>query len=448
MNTLKTVTIALLLMIGTSVSAQNKKYDYGVDSARCVENLSLFNEFIKQDAYADAHRSWTVCVNICPASRKGLYTSGEKMLRALIKDPAYASRKVALQDSLISLYDMRIANFGQEGFVLGKKANEMLRQFPDQVCEAKDVFKASIDMRKEKSSASAISNYYNTLYKCYKEGNVELETLFEEYLVLSDYINVNIEKYTADDEEDLDEKEEKNKERYISAKNNLDEFFVKFAECEDIVKIFEGRIKASPEDVDLKVKALRIMNRKECTESDLYLTVAKGVYDAQPTAESAYAIAKKEAAQKKYSTALKYMKECLDLCGDCAERTNYLKYGGYLAVAAGDMSFARNCASEMQQREPNSGHAYIIKGDATRSAAKSCDDGKLGVYGAYWVAYDYYARAKSIDSSESVQKIAGQKMGSVRGQFPATTDVFFYDKKDGDSYTSTCTGQTTTVRTR
>jgi hypothetical protein len=102
----------------------------------------------------------------------------------------------------------------------------------------------------------------------------------------------------------------------------------------------------------------------------------------------------------------------------------------------------------MQRREPNSGHAYILKGDAAKAMVGSCDDGKMGRYCAYWVAYDYYVRAKSVDSSESVQKIASQKMAGARSQFPGKEDVFFYGKAEGDKVECGCLGESTTVRTR
>lgn len=444
MRTIKTIMLALTLLLGVTAMAQDK-YDYGTDSAECVKNLSLFNEYAKQAAYADAYPFWTKCITICPGSRKGLYTNGVKMFRTLLKDPAYADRKENLTDSLIGLYDIRIENFGQEGKVLGMKGSEMLRLYPDDPCGAKEVLKRSVDLRKEKSAASVISNYYTSLYNCYKLGNVELETLFNEYLSLSDYINTNIEALGPQSEED--EKAAKKLKKYITAKNNLDEYFIGFAECEDIVQIFDDRITESPDDMDIKIKALRIMNRKECTENSLFGKVTRDVHAFSPTAESAYGIAKDEASKKNYSSALKYMKETLELCGDCAERSNYLKYGGYLAGAAGDLSFARKCANEMLQRDPNSGHAWIIKGDAVRAKAGSCDDSKTGKWGVYWVAYDYYAKAKAIDKSASVQKIAGKKMGSARGQFPTKSKAFFHSLTDGQSYHSDCLGANTTVRT-
>ena len=84
MNSLKYILTCALLVSVLSAGAQAKKYDYGVDSVNCVKNLSLFNEFIKQKAYAESLEPWRRCIEICPKSRKGLYTNGAKMFKGLI----------------------------------------------------------------------------------------------------------------------------------------------------------------------------------------------------------------------------------------------------------------------------------------------------------------------------------------------------------------------------
>ncbi|MDA0972241.1 MAG: hypothetical protein O2867_00765 [Bacteroidetes bacterium] len=446
MNTLKTIALILMVTLGLKAEAQ-KKYDFGTDSVRCVENLSLFNEFIKQKSYADAYKSWQVCVNICPASRKGLYLSGVNMFRSLIKNEADEARKAILTDSLMTLFDIRAANFGQEGYVLGRKGVEMFKYYDDP-CTAKDVLKRSIDISQNKAEAAIISTYYQALYKCYRNDQVDLETMFTEYLTLSDIINVNIERLDeAAEEEDEDDGKEGHKEKYVTAKNNLDEFFVQFADCEDIERIFKVRMDAAPNDLELKKKALRIMNRKDCSDSDLFLPVAKAIHDAEPSAESAYAIAQKEAKLKNYSQAAKYYDEASDLCGDCAEKVNYLIKTGYFSLANGNVSKVRTCANEILQREPSNGNGYILKGDAIFQSASSCDDGKLGKYGMYWLAYDIYSRAKAVDNNKKVQEIASKKLANCTAQFPTTEDAFFFGVKDGASYT-TCTGEATTVKVR
>jgi hypothetical protein len=58
MRTIKPLVMALLMFAGVTAMAQDK-YDYGTDSAECVKNLSLFNEYAKQAAYTDAYPFWS-----------------------------------------------------------------------------------------------------------------------------------------------------------------------------------------------------------------------------------------------------------------------------------------------------------------------------------------------------------------------------------------------------
>jgi len=446
MKTFKTLAFAIVLLMGVTAQAQ-PKYDYGKDSVSCVQNLSLFNEFVKQKAYKDAYQPYQTLVNICPASRKGVYLNGIKMFRSLVKEETDEARKAVLLDSLMILFDLRIANFGQEGYVLGRKGVEMFK-YMDNVCAAKDVLKRSIEVSGDKAEAAIISTYYQTLYKCYREGNVDLETMFTEYLSLSDIINVNIERFDESDDEDDDEDATGgHKEKYVKAKNNLDEFFIQFADCKDIVEVFSARIKAAPDDIELKKKALRIMNRKDCTESEMFLPIAKAVHASDPSAESAYAIGQKEARNKNYSQAAKYYDEASDLCGECAEKVNYLIKTGYFSLATGNVGKARSVSNEILQREPSNGNGYILRADAIFQGAAGCDDGKLGKAGIYFLAYDVFARAKNVDDSRKVQEIADKKLAACRAQFPTKEDAFFHGLKEGSPFT-TCTGEATTVKIR
>jgi hypothetical protein len=446
MKPFKTLLLAFFVLFGLQSQAQ-KKYDYGTDSVNCVQNLSLYNEFVKQKAYTDAYTSYKVLVDICPASRKGIYLSGVKMYRDLIAKEEDAAKKQVLIDELMTLFDIRIANFGQEGYVLGRKGVEMFK-FNDDPCAAKDILQRSIEVSGDKAEAAIISTYYQTLYKCYRTGNVDLETMFTEYLTLSDIININIERFdTSAEDEDEEDSSGGRKEKYVKAKNNLDEFFIQFADCKDIEEIFSTRIKAAPEDMELKKKALRIMNRKDCTESEMFLPLAKAVHASEPSAESAYAIAQKEARNKNYSQAAKYYDQASDLCGECAEKVNYLIKTGYFSLATGNMSQVRSAANEILQREPSNGNGYILKADAIFQAASSCDDGKLGKQSMYWLAYDLYSRAKSVDGSSKVVEIANKKLASCRAQFPTKEDAFFHGLKEGQTYT-TCSGEATTVKLR
>ena len=88
---------------------------------KCLESLSLYIEFFKQKNYNDAIVGWRQAVEICPKSRKSLYINGSKMYKSFIKEEKDPAKRDLLVDTLLALYDKRIENFGQEGYVLGEK---------------------------------------------------------------------------------------------------------------------------------------------------------------------------------------------------------------------------------------------------------------------------------------------------------------------------------------
>lgn len=422
------------LILAFGISAQKKKYDFGPDSANCVMNISLYEGFFDQKVYADAIGPWRKCIEICPKSRKSLYINGVKMMRDYIKKAQDDGTKMAYIDSLMWVYDKRIENFDQRGYVLGRKGVDHFKYFKDTDPFASyQILKESVELQKEKSEAVVLSNYYNAMYKAYRAEQVEKSDLLTEYLIVSDYISHNIK---------TQEKERK-KESYTKAKNNLDEFFVKLAQCEDVVDVFSKKVEENPDDFELKKKALKVMNRRECDENDSYLEIAKAVHNQEPSAESAYAIAMKEAKNKNFSISNKYFEEAVNFCGDCPDKVLYLLKAGQTASAVKNYSKARSYARKVLDIEPNNGNAYLLIGDSYAGGARTCDDGKAGVYAGYWLAVDYYSRARSKDSS--VSEKAGKKIGSCAAQYPTTADMFMFGLSAGSSYTH-CSGETTTVR--
>jgi len=436
-----TLVLGLILSV-TAVYAQ-PNYDYGADSVNCVTNIFHYQQFTKQKLYDDALAPWEKLIEICPGSRKSLYTTGAKMLKALHKKEKDEAKKAELLDKLMMLYDKRIEvkEFGSEGYILGLKGVDMLRYFPDKLEEAMNTLKKSIDMQKNKSKASVLSSYFTSIFNGFKAEKVPVDKLLSEYGVVSDIISYNLNKLVPGDK-----KSEKKIADYKKAKDNIDTYFIAVAECEDIVPLYQEKLAASPDDLALNKKALSIMNKKDCLENDLFLKVAKFVHEKEPTAESASAIAKILLKNGDVDEALKYFDEAVSLCGDCPDKEAYLKNAGLISGSKGRHGKALGYAEQLLKLNPNSGTAYIIKGDAVKSKHKSCDDGKMGSKAVYWKAADFYNKAISIDPNEKVKEAARKKLGSCKSRYPTKEDLFFHGLKAGDSYTLPCTGATTTIR--
>lgn len=439
-NMIFSLMAVLLLSLSANAQDDSKYGETPEDQQKCKECISLYREYRDQKMEKDALPFWRCAFRTCPQAAKTLYIDGARfygdILDEIYEDSTKIDTRNAYIDTLMMIYDKRIEYFEEEGKVLAYKANDLFKYDESRAQEANVMLKRSMQLEGMNSDAIAASKYYQTLYEMYKEGNATNSDLLVEYMPVLEILDYNIAR--LEDEGD--------RSRYEKAKNNLDAFFIKIAECGDIYRILGERLAETPNDIELNKKALAVMNKRDCTDSLLYNQVAERVYQDKPTAPAAYSIGIQKLKMKDYSEALKYFEEAAELCGDCIELTQYYLRAGQTANILGQTSKARTMANKILQINPKSGDAYMLIGDAVAASAKSCDDGKLGSASAYWLASDYFAKAKSVDSS--VADKADQRIAAYRKQFPLKTDLFFHNLANGDTYTVACFGETTTVRSR
>ena len=439
MNTVKKVLWSVSLsVISLGAFAQTEEPNYGntlEEQQACKENLSLYREYRDQDQIKDAITFWRKAWKICPQSAKTLYIDGAKFYSHLIENEKDSLTKIALVDSLMMVYDDRIKYYGQEGFVLGLKTNDLFNYRPEQAEQANAWFKRAMELEGRATDAIVLSKYYQTLYEMYRQDKADKTDLLVDYMPVAEVLDYNI----------MTQEDEKMRSRYESAKKNLDAFFVKIAECEDIYNILGESIKENPTDIALNKKVLQVLNRRDCTEGDLYLQVAETVYKDEPTPDAAYSIGIQKLKAKEFGEAMKYFEEAISLCNDCVDRRNYYLRAGQTASLLGQPSKTRTYANRMLEMNPRDGEAYILIGDAIAASAKQCDDGKLGSSAVYWLAIDYYVQAKAKDASLADK--VNQKINSYSRYFPSKEDAFFHNLKEGDSYQLECFGESTTVRT-
>lgn len=436
----KFLMLALIFWAGHSV-AQDGDSKYGdtpEEQETCKKNLSLYREYRDQGLWKQALPFWREAYQVCPASAKTLYIDGAKFysnkLDAIEGDSSKLQRRDVLLDSLMAIYDKRIKYFGEEGFVLGLKGVDLFKYDPSRSKEAYNIMKRSIELQGNDADAIVLSVYYRALYNMFRNDEADKSDLLVEYMPVVSILDYNVAKL----------EDESKRIRYEKAKSNLDAFFIQIAECDDINKILGKRVAENPEDVELNKMTLAVLNKRDCTDNDLYLQVAQNVYKNDPNAAAAYSLGILMLKAKNYSKALDYFEEAARICDDCIELSTYFLRAGQTAAIMGNTSKAKSYARKILNINPNSGEAYILIGDAIATSAGSCDDGKLGRVGAYWVAVDYYQKARSVDAS--VADKANQKIATYSKQFPPVKDVFFYGLKEGDPYTVECLGETTTVR--
>lgn len=429
---------SLVLSVGAFSQDDSKYGDTPEQIKKCKECLSLYREYRDQGVHADALNFWRCALQTCPESSKALYIDGAKfygdILDKIYQDSSKLQSRDAYLDTLMTVYDMRIQYFNEEGKVQGMKAVDLFKYDESKAVEANAMLKRAIELREMETDANTASKYYQTLFEMYKMDKASKSDLLVEYMPVLDILDYNIARL-----EDV-----RYKTRYEKAKKNLDAFFIKIAECEDIYRILGERIAASPNDIELNKKSLAVMNKRDCTDDPLYLEVAERVYKDKPTAPAAYSIGIQKLKAKEYPDALQYFEESIKLCENCIDANRYHLRAGQTASLLGQTSKARKHATDILKTDPNNGEAYMLIGDAIVSSANNCDDGKLGKASVYWLATDYYQQAKAVDGE--VAGKANQKISGYKKYFPTQKDIFFNGYEVGQKYTVECFGETTTIR--
>lgn len=426
-------TIALAI----NANAQSKYGATPQDSVTCIQSLSLYQEFVKNKSYTDAYGPWRVAVQTCPASSKGLYQNGANMLKDFIKQEKDEARKARLIDSLYLVYDMRITHFGEEAYVLGRKGVDMTSYSPERCEEALSILERSVELGGASSEAGTLSAFYQALNCQYAAGKVDKARMMAEYVKEMEIIEGHL---ANPDMKEVD------KEYYIMARDNVNTLFFKIAECVDIGRIAQEMLTANPDDLEMKKRLLRVLNGKDCTEEKVYLPLAEDVHAAEPSPESAYSLAMYLVKRNDMNGAAKYLKQAVDLCDGCPEKPRYLLKAGQVASANGNHSLARSYANQILSIEPKNGEAIMLIGNAVAAQGAACD--VPDSWGVYWLAYDYYQRAKTLDPS--VSEKAGERMAASAARFPTQAEAFFHQLTENQAYQVACAGlnESTTVRTR
>ena len=462
MNKQITWILALLLAAPFISLGQDKYGETAEQQLLCKESLSVYSSYKKQGNLDEAYIQWLKACNVCPpTAREGLYSDGVRFLKNELKKASTAGneeRATTLHDSIFLLYDQRMELFpsttrkpNNRCVILGYKAADYYRLNKDDPAAANAMFKESVDCLQEASSAAILSQYYVTSFYTMKglEDDAAKEKLGEmltEYLVLTDYIEIGL--AAAITEENI-----KGQDGYEKAKGNIDEVFIAIAQCEDMVPVLAAKIDGDSTNIDLKKKVLRLLNKKECSDNDLFLPVAIAVHEIEPSHPSAYAIGYSQAKNDNFNEAFSYMEQAVELCGDCAEKEAYLLKAGQIASYLKKTTAARNFAQQVLDMNSRSAEAYMLIGDAIAGAASFCDDKALGMRLAYLRAADYYGQAKAMAEGD-VAVSASKKLNSSKKQFPSVEEVFTVGKSAGASIQipaipgCPCSGETTTIRVR
>lgn len=441
----KSILVLFIAIIGLpNVNAQTgaeteTRFGSGEDSIRCLRNLSLYQEYYKQESYKDAAGYWKVVYNECPLATKNIYIHGEKMIRHSIEKAESKEEKAELLDSLINMYNKRIKYFDQEGYVTGKKGVHFMRyteKTTDNFKQGYEYLKKAIELQGKDAGAGVLVTFMNTSRSLYDNEEIEGGQVVDNYATALDIIDANLEKNPKSGS-------------MKRAQEAINDIFEKSgaATCENLTELYKPRFEKNPEDEDLLSLIIKFLEEQGCTDGDFYADVTEQLNEIDPSAESAHHLAKLFYEKEQYEKSVKYYKQAIELQENSKEKAGYYMELAELTYSElEDKQQAREYAREATEADPDNGKPYILIGRMYANSADECGGGdEFKKQTVYWAAVDKFEKAKEVD--EELEEEANGYIDSYAPRFPSKEDIFFQNYEIGDTYEVGCwINEATTVR--
>lgn len=453
---LKNILLATIMVFSLQTNAQEEieALKYGPNKELCEQNLSIYIEFYKQKNYEDAYKPWAYLFNNAPKRTKNIYLHGPKIIKGLLKNISDQARKTTLVDSLIMVYDQRNAYYpGKEAYVTGMKGADMykyMKTTTEGLQASHQVLRGSFEMAGNASTASVLNYYFMATTKLVQAKVLKVEDLIALFSDLSGVISYKEAKltqdiYNAEQNEELGSKEQKllkkNKKELKTlgdVKNNLEKTLAPHATCEKLIELYTKNFEQNKEDAAWMKRAAKLLNKKECTESDIFFSISEALYNIDPSSASAANMGIRSLKRKDYEKAEGFYTYALD---NEPDNLNKAQYAYRLAQTYGAMNknkSAKTYALKAAAFRTGWGEPYLLIGDLYAKTSRQCGELKTEFLKrvGYWAAIDKYEYAKSLEPQLSIK--ANERIQKYREQMPSKTDIFTEGLIDEPTYKIDC----------
>jgi len=424
---IKLILFIFFLVISTA-SAQNG-WNWPEDKATAQEKNALYTDAYKSKDFAGALNHLTWLHENAPDLNSSIYINGQKIYEGLANQEQDPDKKLAYQEKALEMYDLRIKYFNKEANVLNRKASTAYKYFrstPDKYLELLETFEKTLELNGSNFFDGNTIAYMDIIRR-YKRGGGDLtdDDILERYDKISQVLS------------------SKQGDNIKTMQNKIDEMLLEIitVDCNYIETNLGAKLKAEPDNIKVAKRIIQLSLSGKCADSEVFMTAAKTLFDAEPEYGMAKVIALKCKGKGDNACTLDYLNRALDLTENNQEKGEVYLILGAMQVSSGAKSMARTYFRKAASTDPSQmGKAYTSIGNLYFNSIRDCKAGKSKVEdrGCYMAAYEMYKKAAN-----------NSGMARAKQQFPLKEEVFLEGKSVGDSMTVGCwIGETVTIQTR
>ncbi|WP_430466779.1 hypothetical protein [Winogradskyella ouciana] len=404
----------------------------------CMNNLSLFDGYVKSKRYDEAYEPWKIVRNKCPKFNRAIYAHGEKILTHKIENSTGADQVAHIND-LMSLYNQSREHFPSkydEGEILVDKANlaykyrDELNKSAEQVYNMFDeAYKKDV---KNFTNAKGLYTYFSLAVDLFDAGKMPAQKMFDKYDDIVEVIegiigdntlklNKLVEKEEAGGT--LSKKEGRLKNYYEANIKAFEEQVIPSmdkklgdrATCDVLVPLYEKNYEENKNDGVWLQRAMNRMYAKGCKEDPLFLKLVEQKNSIEPSADTAYYLYILTGEQK-------YFDETISLETDPLKKAKLYKKLAQDLKSKGSYGKARQYYMESVNLNPSDGSPYLAIASMYASSANSCGSDNFSKRAVFWLAALEAEKAGRVDSR--LKSTANRNATSWRASAPTKSEIF------------------------
>ena len=402
-------------------------------AARASAEYVLLKDLKAEASYSQAlpHLHWLL--KNTPEIHKSIYIYGVKVLDEVAKHEVERSRKKILQDSCMTVYDLRMQYFGEVENVMNRKmakAYKFYAKIPEEYPWMLDSFKKVYELNGNEVLNINTIGYFDIVRRHQLNGgaldqNEILDIFYRIIKVLDEKIASG-----------------KHVDRLQEYKGKIIGMLTEIIDinCSFINNTFGNRIKENPQDQLMIKLMVKFSIDYDCDPQPMIAEAAEKLYNLQPNYSLALLNAVWFSKMKQQAKAKDYYRKAIEHTEDFSLKGEIWIKIGLIQAAESDVVKARRSFLKALEFDPSLKKAHTYIGDLYYRSRELCDKKKSQVEdrAIYLAAYESYALAGN-------QKA----MSEARKQFPSAADLHLENLKPGDSYKVGCwINETVTLRKR
>ena len=440
-----------LSLSATAVFAQKgvedgSRYGHGQDSINCLQNISIYTEYVKTNNFQDAYTPWKAVFDETPWAQVGTYTNGAKILRALIAAEKDGAKQKEYFNLLMKVHDQRIQYLDKlntlsrtkssKGDIMGTKAHDYLSMGGQDMNAAYEMFAEAVASEKHNLPYYVLMEFVDVSARKTKIDAAHKEQLVQDYIAASGYANEALKAA----------KKESAKKNYQTAKDNIDAYFINsgVATCDNLQEIYAPKVEENKGNIEYLKSVITVMQKLGCKESEAYFAASEYAHAIEPTAATAFGCGAMYYKKGDIDKSIQYFDNAIELEQDPIQKADYCYTTAQILFGNKQLSKAKQYARKAIESNGTSGKAYILIAQMYAASPNWSDEAALNKC-TFFAAIDKLQKAKSVDPS--VEEQANELIRSYSAYTPKDEDLFFIGLKKGNSVTiGGWIGETTTIR--